>query len=268
MHNKRIKEYHDGSKQITYYGKPIKAHHDRFDPVTGEIFKPVRSDGCITIENPFTGELERVKDCTNDNSEKKKYDNYNRAKNKVYDIARCNAWEWFTTFTFSKEYVDRYNYDACKKKISKWLNNIKAKNICPDMKYLIVPEQHKDGAWHFHGLFADCDGFNFIDSGIRDKQKRVVYNIGRYKWGFTTATKVSDSKKAASYLCKYITKELVADTKGMKRYWSSKNCNVPVVTDELIEGRWSKDIEREGYAITHVKEIETPYNNVVYVEVL
>lgn len=266
MHNLRRKIYYDNSQQITYYSKPIQAVHNRFDCSTGEIFKIRRSDGTELIENPFTGELERVEVIkSDDDTKKKERDNYNRAKNKIYDIARCNYWDWFVTFTFSSDYVDRYDYSKCKNKISKWFNNLRSKGVCPDMKYLVVPEQHKDGAWHFHGLFANCDNLCFNDSGKRDRRGRIIYNVGRYKWGFTTATRVSDTKKASGYLCKYISKELVAATKGMKRYWYSQNCDLPVVVSEIVEVGVMEYCR--SLPVLHMKDVITPYNHVYYIEV-
>ena len=79
----------------------------------------------------------------------------NRAKSMVYNYARANEWEYFITMTFDKVKIDRYNYDACSKAIRKWLNNIR-NNYAPNLKYIIVPEQHllRNGdtqrAWHFH----------------------------------------------------------------------------------------------------------------------
>ena len=55
----------------------------------------------------------------------------NRTKNKIYEIARANRWQWFLTLTFSSEEVDRYDYSACTKVLSKWLNNIR--RLAPDM---------------------------------------------------------------------------------------------------------------------------------------
>ena len=49
----------------------------------------------------------------------------NRTKNKIYEIARANRWQWFLTLTFSSEEVGRYDYNACTKVLSKWLNNIR-----------------------------------------------------------------------------------------------------------------------------------------------
>lgn len=32
---------------------------------------------------------------------------------------------------------------------------------CPKLKALIVPEQHKSGAWHFHALVSNVDELTF-----------------------------------------------------------------------------------------------------------
>ena len=34
-------------------------------------------------------------------------------------------WDYFVTFTFSKEKVNRYDYDVCSKKISQWIKDLK-----------------------------------------------------------------------------------------------------------------------------------------------
>lgn len=28
-----------------------------------------------------------------------------------------------------------------------------------------MPERHKNGAWHFHGLLTNCDNLKTVDSG-------------------------------------------------------------------------------------------------------
>lgn len=40
-----------------------------------------------------------------------------RTKKKVYDYAKCNEWDWFVTFTFAAEKVNRYDYEECAKKL-------------------------------------------------------------------------------------------------------------------------------------------------------
>lgn len=175
-----------------------------------------------------------------------------RSKNKIYDYSRSNDWEWFVTITFDPKKVDSFNYDDCTKKLSKWLNNIRSR-YCSNMKYFFVPEIHKSGRYHFHGLLSDCDGLEFNDSGHvtkateRSPGGEPIYNIGRYRYGFTTATKVKDSYRVSKYIAKYVTKELSALTKGKKRYWASRNCNVPEI--ELYYNKFDyieKSVDENG----------------------
>ncbi len=151
------------------------------------------------------------------------YSSMNRTKNKVYYLARSNEWEWFFTLTFNPELVDSFDYDACTVKLSDWLSNMRRK--CPNMRYIVVPEQHKSGRWHFHGLFSSCDGLGFLDSGLKNKSGNTIYNVGKYRLGWTTATRVQDPKRVTVYIGKYITKDMCAVTKGKKRYWCSRNLN-------------------------------------------
>lgn len=187
-----------------------------------------------------------------------------RSVNKIYDIARCNDWNYFFTLTFNPEKVDSFDYDLCTKKLSQWLKNMKKKS--PDMKYIVVPEKHKSGRYHFHGLFANCEELGFVDSGKRDKKNRVIYNVGSYRLGFSTATCITDCDKASAYMCKYITKDLVDCTKGKKRYWASRNVELPEVSEYVShpnkvlkfvfsqEGVYCKTI-RSDFRVVHYLEL-------------
>ena len=118
------------------------------------------------------------------------------------------------------------------KKISIWLNNLK-KRYAPDLKYIVVPELHKSGRYHFHGLFADIGNMELVDSGKRLPDGEIIYNLGNYDLGFTTATRIKDNARVSSYITKYISKDLCAVTNGKKRYWNSRNLN-KVRIDEYI----------------------------------
>ncbi len=155
-----------------------------------------------------------------------------RSIQKIYEITRSNEWEYFITLTFNPEKVNSFNYDVVVKKLSIWLNNIK-KRYSPDLKYIIVPELHKSGRYHFHGLFADIGNMQLIDSGKRLPDGEIIYNLGNYDLGFTTATKIRDNARVSSYITKYISKDLCAVTNGKKRYWNSRNLN-KVRIDEYI----------------------------------
>lgn len=71
------------------------------------------------------------------------------------------------------------------------------------LRYILVPELHKDGAFHFHGFMAG-EGLNAVDSGVQ-WDGRPVYNLPQWTLGFTTAQRLYGEYSAAvGYCCKYI----------------------------------------------------------------
>lgn len=261
MFNVRIKKFLD-TEQIQIFSKILlSSGSEREDKrkvirETGEIVPLNRR----IIYNPFEKEEVVGYEVHDDNNGV--YRSCRRSKNKIYDIAKSNEWEWFFTLTFNKEKVNRYDYASVTKKLSLWLNNMR--KICPDMKYLVVPEQHEDGAWHFHGLFANVENMEFVSSGKRDKHGRTIYNVGKYRLGFTEATKIGDLVKASNYIAKYITVDLCFLTEGKKRYWYSRNCDLPQVIDLLVENK-SELINEWKKSAIYEKECKG-YIDVTYME--
>lgn len=231
MYNVKIKDFGGGQIQTRIYSHLV---------YTGQKKRPDKNMTAYEI-NPFDGEKTRVVSSFKEidrNKEKNILDSLKRAKGKIYDYARANYWEWFITLTLNPEKVDRYDYSACSKKVSKWLQNMKL--ICPDFKYLVVPELHKDGAYHFHALFSNCDDLGFIPSGHYTDSGDIIYNIGKYRFGFTTATVVKNNDAVTKYVTKYVTKDLVEHIPGKRKYWHSKNLDLPVEETGILD---SFDIE-------------------------
>ena len=265
MFNVKVKRFYD-TEQVQVFSKGFRSKGEvekvNFNHFTGEIYENAPKRGEL-IENPFNDmKPERMTELP-DLDESARI-SFCRAKKKIYDIARSNMWEWFLTFTFNGEKVERYSYGECTKKLSVWLMNMRKE--CPDMVYLVIPEQHKDGAFHFHGLFANVEGLNFEDSGKLDDEGRKVYNVGKYRWGFTTATQVTDYRKASSYLCKYVTKDMCAVSRGKKKYWSSRNVKLPEVQELLLEESTDERIQKFLEGHTYIKRVRTPYTDVTYIE--
>ncbi len=149
-----------------------------------------------------------------------------RSRSKIFDYCYCNSWDWFGTFTLSSKKVDRYDYDLCCKKIKGFFDRIRRTNN--NLKYIVVPEQHKDGAYHFHCLISDINNELFSISGHKDSKGRDIYNLNSYKLGFTNFTIVDDSDKVSSYIVKYITKDICKALKNRKKYFCSRNLNLPI----------------------------------------
>lgn len=266
MFNVKIKRFYD-TEQIQIFSQGMHSKGEvekekKVDPFTGEVLKHNRK--YVVSLNPFDEDFPAVVECEPDTKESARI-SASRTIHKIYDIARSNYWEWFLTFTFSPEKVkDRKDYDELSVKLSNWLKRMR--KVCPDMVYLVVPEQHKDGAYHFHGLFANIDALGLVDSGTVDKDGNTVYNVGSYKFGFTTAERIRDLGRSCSYLSKYITKDLCTVTKGKRRYWSSRNVKLPVVEELHFEVSTDERIRMFMKGSTYMKSVQTTYTDVTYIE--
>jgi len=209
------------------------------DEKTGQGRFIPRIDDAEYCYNPFTEKIQRVYTVEDEIVEKKKkLDNlsrsFRRTRSALYMYARQCNWEYFITLTYSPDKLEnRYDFSLCMKKVHTWINNCK-KRKAENLLYLLVPEQHKDGAWHIHGLLCNTTGLTFTDSGKRYNGK-IVYNLDDWKLGFSTATKVTDTYKVSNYITKYITKDLCAVTSGKQRYFVSKSIPKPKTYTALVD---------------------------------
>jgi hypothetical protein len=155
-------------------------------------------------------------------NEGKRSDSIYRAKSRVFEIAACNDFEFFGTCTISKEKYNRCDLEAIYKKLGKWLSN--RTRTHGGIKYLILPELHSDKKnWHFHGLFKFENIYKNIvpfeikkDMPVRQKKKieelkkQGFFNFPDYaeNFGFCSFGLIKDKGRAASYVTKYITKNI------------------------------------------------------------
>ena len=275
--NVRVFNYADG-QQIRIYSSVYKCDN-KDDVFQTDKKRKNKKDELMGVENEdIWNDIEKyepyldtmLEDWELDaNRERSQRNSKSRTIQNIYEISRANKWEYFITLTFNPEKVDSFNYQDVVKKLSVWLNNLKAR-YSPDLKYIIVPELHKSGRYHFHGLFSDIGNMPLVDSGKRLPDGSTIYNIGNYTLGFTTATKIKDNARVTSYIAKYITKELCAVTANKKRYWCSKNLNRVkideyVLTHEEINQMLEDLSENITYCKTSVSRMTG--NSVKYVEV-
>lgn len=270
MYNLVLKEYLN-LKEYKYYSSPIKTDADRIKPKKKRR-EVCKEDFMYVYENPFTGERIVEELFTEDVDEELKYmmsvlSSYRRTRKMIFDLCMSNLWEYFVSFTFSPDKVDRYDYEECSKKMSNWISNVK-KKFAPDIRYVVVPEQHKDGAWHFHGVFANMGDISFLDSGLKDKKGRVVYNLYEFKFGFTTATCITDNMATCLYIQKYITKDLCGNLYNKKRYWCSRNLDKPKIEKRMYRNgleEFENSLVTEDYRSNKVQgEFYDVYQYLIY----
>lgn len=288
----KVVEFPNGSVEIRLYDKPIceltkeecekrqakreRTFSRRIDsslPKCDE-FIPFENDVCEVVN---VNQLEDFEFSEDLRKRKNARDTYRRTVNKIHDLARCENWTMFYTLTFSPQVVDREDFGACMKKARKWFDNIRQRKAY-DLKYLIIPELHTDKkSWHIHGLVCNDDGVSYLDSGKRDKHGKTIYNVEKWKFGFSTATRIEDMQKVSSYVLKYITKDLCENSLGQRRYFRSNNLQEPIVTELL-----SSEVFEEGYIhnldnletilnsfgfdeITRIKKVSSEYCSVTYI---
>lgn len=173
------------------------------------------------IEDMNTEELKRY------NSRRKS--STRRAKTSVTDYALCNEFSQFITLTFSPKKVDSFDYDTCKKLVSKWINN--QRRHSPLLTYILVAEKHKTGRIHFHMIVNNYKGT--LEKAVNPKTGRnlikngkQIYNIKGWKYGFSTLSNIKNKEATARYLQKYLTKDFI-EAFNKKRFWTSRGLNKP-----------------------------------------
>lgn len=150
-----------------------------------------------------------------------------RARSTVKALALCNDWERFGTFTLDPQRWNRKDLEGFQKAFSQMIRHCR-RDTGASLSYVLVPEPHKDGSWHMHGLIgsagpalAPFDWSKPMPSAMlqskakgRDPQNWPYYSN---RFGFCSLEKVSNRDASALYLTKYITKwQAWAEETGQK----------------------------------------------------
>lgn len=147
------------------------------------------------------------------------YVSVNRSKNKIFYYARSNDWSngYFVTLTLNPELVDSKDYKSSVDCVKKFLDFLR--HFDSSIYALIVPEKHKSGSFHFHGLIHG-DISDLLSYSGHVQNGCLIYNFVRgWKFGFSNVTKVQNTLAVEKYICKYTTKELLNSTLYQHRYF-------------------------------------------------
>lgn len=219
----KVKTYPDGARTVYVYKRPL--------------------DVCDTSEGDAGSYRDLTEDEIQAEYEHSKFMNLIRTKTKIRDYCLSNDFTYFWTLTFGGD--NRHDDALCFSKLQKWLRWMKLKY--GKFNYIFIPERHKDGAIHFHGVTGGFGGV-IVDSGVKHK-KAKVYNCSDWEHGFSTLTRIRSKKKCATYITKYVTKDLDQEIvgKGKKKYWCSRGLRLPAVEYSSFDLSFGKapDFENE-----------------------
>lgn len=175
-------------------------------------------------------------------SDVKSDNNISRAKNRVFELALCNPWNIFLTFTLDPKKYNRNDLGKFRKDLSQFVRDYNKKYGIA-IKYLLIPEEHKKGGWHMHGFLMGLPDEHLrlftlsekLPKYIREKLKsgQAVYEWEPYrkKFGFCDLEVVKDQFAVSAYVTKYITKDLDRTVResGAHLYYCSQGLSRSVV---------------------------------------
>jgi hypothetical protein len=128
-----------------------------------------------------------------------------RTKSKIFELAICNNFEWFCTFTQDKEKRDRFDLSEFRKDFAQFIRDLNKKRSASEkIKYLLIPEQHKDGAWHMHGLLCGLKKSELV----KNENGHLDWTAYRRRFGFFSVSKIKNKNACCKYITKYISKDL------------------------------------------------------------
>lgn len=196
-------------------------------------------------------------------SDVKSDNNISRAKNRVFELALCNPWNIFLTFTLDPKKYNRNDLGKFRKDLSQFVRDYNKKYGLA-IKYLLIPEEHKKGGWHMHGFLMGLPDEHLrlftlsekLPKYIREKLKngQAVYEWEPYrkKFGFCDLEMVKDQFAVSAYVTKYITKDLDRTVKesGAHLYYCSQGLARSVV---VFKGKANDGL---------VYDYESDYNSV------
>jgi hypothetical protein len=144
-----------------------------------------------------------------------------RARNRIFELAMCNEFTFFCTFTQDKKKRDRFDLSEFRKDFAMLVRNMnRTRPEDKKIKYLLIPEQHKNGAWHMHGLLAGLEESDLrkfelserLPKAIRNQLEKgeAVFDWTRYRkaFGYFTCTEIKEKNACSKYITKYVTKDL------------------------------------------------------------
>lgn len=142
-----------------------------------------------------------------------------RTKKNFVELALNNDFDKFGTLTMNSANGDRYSLSEAKAQFKKAIKGINKKYGCR-IRYIVIPERHKDGAWHFHGLFGGIPDealelFKYRTAPVKIR-KRMKDGIQVFRspdfqkyLGFNDFEPIQNQEAVTRYCTKYITKDIM-----------------------------------------------------------
>lgn len=186
---------------------------------------------------PYVGEKKRIRLNEPDRARQLR-----RIRKTSRSIAYGSRWAWYVTLTVSPELCDRYSFDDIYRRVFRDIIYRYNHGARSDRRllYFFVPEFHKDGAIHLHGLLKNVRR----ESLRRNENGYLEIADFRNHLGFMNIQSLSKAsrdgyKKTVDYVLKYVTKSFEHLPPGVHSYYCSKG----LPRGEVIQKTYDESIE-------------------------
>lgn len=248
-------DYGDTVKVVYIKSAPMKADPKK-DPLWIDPENPPKLRNYVKTQKP---ENERF------------HNSVSRSKSRIFELAMCNEFTHFCTFTQDQTKRDRFDLSEFRKDFAMLVRNLnRTRGEGEKIKYLLIPEQHQNGAWHMHGLLMgltenDLRKFTLSEKLPEHIRKQISKGIDVFDWtryrkafGYFTCTEIGNKVACSKYITKYISKDLQKTVResGEHLYFASQGLKgretvVKNSTDPCPVSEW--DFEND-----YVKIVEIP----------
>ncbi len=197
------------------YGDTIKVVYIKSAPSVAD---PRKDPLWIDPDRPPQKIRKSVKTLKNDDERFKS--SISRSKARIFELAMCNEFTHFCTFTQDQEKRDRFDLTEFRKDFSMLVRNLnRSRAEDKKIKYLLIPEQHQNGAWHMHGLLMGLNDEDLRPFSLSEKlperiRKKLAKGVKIYDWtryrkafGYFTCTEIESQVACSKYITKYISKD-------------------------------------------------------------
>ena len=142
-------------------------------------------------------------------SDERLRESLSRPRSTVYEWAACNDFEFFVTLTLDAAKRDRGDLAGYRKALAQFIRDLnRRREEGEKIRYLLVPEQHRDGSWHMHGLVK---GLVVGRDLVRNEHGYLDWPAYRGKFGFISLDTIKNPAACCSYIAKYVTKSMRGD---------------------------------------------------------